>query len=61
MRRRGTSIVFRPFVVPSLAPMKNPVVCKDGHTYGKILKVSPFGTMYHFGTITNLMPTFIFT
>ncbi len=27
---------------------------------GKILKVFPFGTMYHFGTITNLMPTFFY-
>jgi hypothetical protein len=36
----------------------------DGDDYKaqrKILKVFPFGTMYPFGTITNLTPTLFFT
>jgi hypothetical protein len=32
-----------------------------GTSHRKILKVFPFGTMYPFGTITNLTPTLFFT
>ncbi len=44
----------------TIQPASQHAWAEDGYLKWKILKVFPFGTMYHFGTITNLMPTFFY-